>query len=93
MARKNPPDIVQFILGTMASSCGTLFTWGGNFSGKGNSHRGALGTGDEAGRMLPTRRAQSSFWDCKGMIAFGCDGSWQGRNVLSVVHLLWTRFR
>ena len=44
------------IAGAMTSSCGTLFTWGGNFSGKGTSHRGALGTGDEAGRMLPTRQ-------------------------------------
>lgn len=44
------------LAGAMTSSCGALFTWGGDFSGKGTSHRGALGTGDEAGRMLPTRQ-------------------------------------
>jgi hypothetical protein len=46
----------SLITGAMTSSCGTLFTWGGNFGGKGTSHCGALGTGDEAGRMLPTRQ-------------------------------------
>jgi hypothetical protein len=66
------------IAGAMTPSCGTLFTWGGDFSGKGTSHRGALGTGDEAGRLLPTRQDFTVVCASQTVTASPCWGVNQG---------------
>lgn len=55
----DPPEmwLTPCATGIPAAHCGALYTWGGSFIGKRDTHRGALGTGDELGRLLPARCA------------------------------------